>query len=234
MKVSRRGIDLRIGLDMVGHARNSAAEVMFLVSGDDDLSEAVEEAQAQGVQVMILGVPTKTGEPHGVNKHLQRASDGLELLDGGLVDDAVKPTAASIPAVIASAPAPSVSSGPSPAAIHSATSRAAMPKPTGATSLVYSSSTGGATTISSEYERTSEEHDGILTAVAQRVAQAWLPTVDPGDGTALVAGRRSIPREIDRTLLQDASGALGIYDLNDRIRYQLRDRFWDAVERATT
>ncbi len=36
----QKGVDLRIGLDLVAHARNDAADVFFLVSGDDDLTEA--------------------------------------------------------------------------------------------------------------------------------------------------------------------------------------------------
>ena len=62
----QKGVDLRIGLDLVAHARNAAVDAVFLVSGDDDLAEAVEEAQALGVQVTILAVPNKSGEPHGV------------------------------------------------------------------------------------------------------------------------------------------------------------------------
>ena len=32
----QKGVDLRIGLDLVTHARNGAVDVFFLVSGDDD------------------------------------------------------------------------------------------------------------------------------------------------------------------------------------------------------
>ena len=90
----QKGVDLRIGLDLVAHARNAAVDAVFLVSGDDDLAEAVEEAQALGVQVTILAVPNKSGEPHGVSRHLQGAADGLDLLTGEALDAAVKPRTA--------------------------------------------------------------------------------------------------------------------------------------------
>ncbi|WP_200959294.1 NYN domain-containing protein, partial [Yonghaparkia sp. Soil809] len=85
----QKGVDLRIGLDMVGHSRNGAVATMYLLSGDDDLTEAVEEAQSQGVQVIVLAVPSKTGERHGVSRHLMLAADELEIIDADLLDSSV-------------------------------------------------------------------------------------------------------------------------------------------------
>src|SRR3954466_464567 len=76
----QKGVDLRIGLDLVAHARNGAADVFFLVSGDDDLTEAVEEAQVHGVQLVLLAIPNEQGRPHGVSRHLMRAADELVTL----------------------------------------------------------------------------------------------------------------------------------------------------------
>lgn len=86
----QKGVDLRIGLDLATHGRNRVVDVIYLVSGDDDLTEAVEEAQGHGVQVILLAVPGQDGRPHGVARHLQRAADGLILLDGGVVDATVR------------------------------------------------------------------------------------------------------------------------------------------------
>ncbi|MBF4615485.1 NYN domain-containing protein [Curtobacterium sp. VKM Ac-1376] len=85
----QKGVDLRIGLDMVGHARNGAVDTMYLISGDDDLTEAVEEAQAQGVQVVILAVPTASGTPQGVSRHLRLAADDIEVLTWRILDGTV-------------------------------------------------------------------------------------------------------------------------------------------------
>lgn len=86
----QKGVDLRIGLDLATHGRNRVVDVIYLVSGDDDLTEAVEEAQGHGVQVILLAVPGQDGRPHGVARHLQRAADGLILLDGDTIDQAVR------------------------------------------------------------------------------------------------------------------------------------------------
>jgi hypothetical protein len=85
----QKGVDLKIGLDLVTHARNSAVDVMFLVSGDDDLTEAVEEAQAHGIEVVLLAVPGAGGKPHAVSKHLLRAADRLEMISEKAIDGAV-------------------------------------------------------------------------------------------------------------------------------------------------
>lgn len=74
VNAEQKGVDLRMGLDLVAQARNRASDVFFLVSGDDDLAEAVEEAQVHGVQVLLLAVPTVEGKAHGVSRHLIRLS----------------------------------------------------------------------------------------------------------------------------------------------------------------
>ncbi len=87
----QKGVDLRIGLDLAAQGRNHVVDVMYLVSGDDDLSEAVEEAQSHGSQVIILAVPDLRGRPHAVSNHLIRESDGLELVDQSTIDSTVQP-----------------------------------------------------------------------------------------------------------------------------------------------
>jgi uncharacterized LabA/DUF88 family protein len=86
----QKGVDLRIGLDLAAHGRNHVVDTMYLVSGDDDLSEAVEEAQSHGSQVVILAVPDPSGRPHAVSNHLIRESDGLELVDPATIDETVR------------------------------------------------------------------------------------------------------------------------------------------------
>ncbi|GAA6525508.1 NYN domain-containing protein [Intrasporangium sp. DVR] len=87
----QKGVDLRIGLDLAAHGRNHVVDIMYLVSGDDDLSEAVEEAQSHGAQVVILAVPDPAGRPHAVSNHLIRESDGLELVDPPTIDETIRP-----------------------------------------------------------------------------------------------------------------------------------------------
>ena len=86
----QKGVDLRIGLDLATHGRQRVVDVMYLVTGDDDLTEAVEEAQAHGVQVSLLAVPNHAGRPQAVARHLQRAADEVLLIDGAALDAAVR------------------------------------------------------------------------------------------------------------------------------------------------
>lgn len=44
--------------------------------------------------------------------------------------------------------------------------------------------------------------------------------------------RPSIPRDIDRALLLDASDVMEKYDLDEGIWYRLRARFWDKYDQG--
>lgn len=98
----QKGVDVRIGLDLAIQARQRVADVVYLVSGDDDLTEAVEEAQAHGVQVVLLAVPRNDGHPLAVSKHLLREVDRTLVIDPQAVDGAVLPRA--IPEALLPAP----------------------------------------------------------------------------------------------------------------------------------
>lgn len=56
----QKGVDLRLALDLVGLARTGSASTAYLMSGDDDLTEAVEEAQSMGLKVVLLGISDDT------------------------------------------------------------------------------------------------------------------------------------------------------------------------------
>jgi uncharacterized LabA/DUF88 family protein len=89
----QKGVDLRIGLDLATHGRNRVVDVIYLVSGDDDLTEAVEEAQGHGVQVIVLAVPDHAGRPYAVARHLQREADSLILIDPETITATVRSVA---------------------------------------------------------------------------------------------------------------------------------------------
>ncbi|HKT55805.1 MAG TPA: NYN domain-containing protein [Microbacterium sp.] len=230
----QKGVDLRIGLDMLTHARNGAADVFFLVSGDDDLTEAVEEAQAHGVQVTVLAIPDAAGNPHGVSRHLRMAADSVEVFSGEIIDALVERRAVADTAATG-IPSPAMFGGthrpaaPVTAAVPTVggpSRRVSEPAPrTPVHELVYSSATGAAPTGQAIYVddvHLTEQID----EVCRRVLLAWLRSATPEARTALEAGRPQIPRDIDRTLLVDLSDARGEYDLTDSLRYRLRERFW--------
>lgn len=237
----QKGVDLRIGLDLVAQARTARVDVMYLVSGDGDLAEAVEEAQAHGVVVNVLAVPTLDGTARGVSRHLQSAADDMEILQAAELDAAVTarassthtappatgtpPTAVPSPALLAHRPARPHQHAP-------AGEEPEKPErdsdPTGA--VVYTSSRDtededAVPTVPSE-----EELAESIDRVAQRVVATWLQDQPGKQGAALDEHRPSIPQEADRALLVDLSHDLGIYDLDEDVRRRLRARFWRHVD----
>ena len=234
----QKGVDLRIGLDLVAHARNGASDVFFLVSGDDDLTEAVEEAQVHGVQVVVLAVPTVEGKPHGVSRHLVRAADELDSIDGAAVDAAVmkvdrqpapeptapEPTGEHVrPAVSATRPAVRT-----PLDLASIPHGPTAPRPTSV--LAYSVSTGSPAHALPGYDDEDNEQDQLIDEVVTRVLASFQESATADGKLELLRARPSIPRDIDRALLLDASDVMQKYDLDEGIRYLLRARFWEKYD----
>ncbi len=229
----QKGVDVRMGLDLVTHARNNAIDVMYLLSGDDDLTEAVEEAQSHGVQVTLLGVPDRSGQPFGVSLHLRQEADSLELIDPEVVDDNVtvagpKPDT---PRVTAEMPKPSPSrTVPTPSVLAATASpvptptilagRAARPEP------IYRTATGQ--TPVNHYTDVADLTDSADGVVRHALA-AWRLTSTPAEVARLLEDRPNIPQALDRALLNDMSTALGVYELDEATRFLLRRRFWDLA-----
>lgn len=233
----QKGVDLRIGLDLVAHARNGASDVFFLVSGDDDLTEAVEEAQVHGVQVVLLAVPTAVGTSHGVSRHLIRAADELDVIDGGVVDDAVlKVDRQPVPAPIPTPPAPTPAvvpaarpAGRTPLDVAARVQASSAPRRTSV--LAYSSTTGSPAQVLPGYDRNDEtEDEHAIDEVVMRVLASFRESATADEKLELDRARPSIPREIDRALLLDASVAMQHCDLDEDSRYRLRARFWEKYD----
>jgi hypothetical protein len=72
----QKGVDSRLVRDLIVLARDRALVEAYLVAGDEDLAEGVQEAQDAGVRVVLLGVP-------GLNqsKLLQQQVDKAEVYE---------------------------------------------------------------------------------------------------------------------------------------------------------
>lgn len=229
----QKGVDLRMGLDLVTHARNQAADVFVLVSGDDDLTEAVEEAQVHGVQVVVLAVPNARDRPHGVSRYLLRAADALATIAPESVDAAVQRVEVPAAEVAPEVPAPTPVARPSIPTPNDLTGRP-RPAPEARPSvLAYSATSNGRPYVVATHEL-SAEWAGEIDSVATNVLRSLRESATPQDLAALRTGRPSIPNEIDRALLLDLSNTLGVWDLSDVVRYQLRDRFWALFDQDAT
>lgn len=252
----QKGVDLRIGLDMVTLARNNAVDTIVLISGDDDLTEAVEQAQDHGVSVVVLAVPDRNSAPNGVSRHLRRAADDLEILPPPALDACVRrptqtaaragdsaPSVAAAPSDASGASVPPDAPGAAGAADappvpgpgpHPATStvRVVSPAASAPTEQVpaYSSRTGGVPTFSPRSALPTEDLVALVDAVVTDAWRSFSATATSEALAAIRAARPSIPRDLDRALLADLSEKLGVYTLDDEERYALRDRFWVHVD----
>lgn len=224
----QKGVDLRLGLDIVTHARHGAVDVMYLLSGDDDLTEAVEEAQDQGAQVVILAVPDADGRPHAVSRYLQRAADDLLLVAPESLDQTV--TKAQRPAITPTTPTPAPpiarpAATPTPAILAGRTGAPSVIPPSAPPVPIYSSTTGGPTVIAPDHVD-SERRTEAIDVVCRQVVGSWAVTASPEERARMKASRPNIPEDLDRALLVDLSDRLEIYSLDDQTRYQLRAHFW--------
>lgn len=238
---AQKGVDVKVALDLVAHARNAASDVFFLVSGDDDLAEAVEEAQVHGVQVVVLGVPGPDDKPHGVSRHLIRAADELALLPGSLIDSvvmrvevpkAVQPTPAEqrpVPTPIRPAPQAPTALRPTPGDL--AQPRRATVAAAPRSALAYTGTTGGSSHVMPGYDEVDvEQYSEQIDDVIKRVLTSYRLSASEGDWLLLMRGKPSIPRDVDRALLVDVSDTIGIEDLPESIRFRIRARFWELAE----
>lgn len=223
----QKGVDLRIGLDLVTHARNGVADVFILISGDDDLTEAVEEAQVHGVQVILLAVPNAQDRPHGISRHLIRAADGLKIIFSDAIDQAVTKvkSLSAVPSTVTvsqggplrvKAPSTGFTAREAPGPSSAPASRGASRMP------------AVGTADHAEPVDLSEQIGSVVT----NVLTTFRSSATPEALAELTAGKPSIPRDIDKALLTDLSDRLGEDDLSEAVRQRLRARFWEQYDQV--
>lgn len=223
----QKGVDLRIGLDLVTHARNAVADVFILVSGDDDLTEAVEEAQVHGVQVILLAVPNAQDRPHGISRHLIRAADGLKIIFPDTIDQAVTKvkSLSAVPSTVA------VSQG-GPLRAKAPSTGFTGREASGLSSMPASRGTPGMPAIGTTNHEEPVDLAEQIRAVVTNVLTTFRSSAMPEALAELTAGKPSIPRDIDKALLTDLSDRLGEDDLSEAVRHQLRARFWEQYDQV--
>ena len=80
----QKGVDSRIVRDLITLSLNGALTNAYLLSGDDDLSEGVMEAQERGTHVTLLGVAPVPGEQNQSQRLVQQTDDFV-LLDEEMI-----------------------------------------------------------------------------------------------------------------------------------------------------
>jgi len=245
---TQKGVDLKLGLDLVGVARNRAATTVFLLSGDDDLAEAVEAAQDFGIKVVLVCFedPAHKLGVSSVAEHLALRVDSIITLPTELVQrcftkqekqGALPPVTAAVPVVSGQAPvAPAFALPPSdgrpvPAPPKAASlgrpaaAPAARPQRADASELVYSSGAGA--------QGVPQEESALTAAldVGYAVAESWYGTTTQGALRELLADRPILPQELDRVLLKDCATRIGEQKTDYQgIRKELRRAFWERLD----
>ncbi len=241
----QKGVDLRLALDLVSLARTGAASIAYLISGDDDLTEAVEEAQALGMRVVLLAVKDVQARLgySGVAEHLAMAADSIEELPHALLDTAFtkiishdhdrSEATREIAESPVAPPKPEAPQEPKPSIMApKPTVLAQRPEvtPPAPSTVVYSSSTSGSTRYEGD---TPAEKAMVATAkeVAKRVAQSWFASTTMTEMHTVMANRPQLAPDIDRVLLKDCAQIIGEANTDLQIvRFALRGTFWDEID----
>lgn len=87
----QKGVDALIYRDLLTLARERSVCEAFLVSGDEDLREAVASAQDLGVRVHLIGIPSIRGSNR--SEELTWEVDEVHVLDHSMVERFVEPLA---------------------------------------------------------------------------------------------------------------------------------------------
>lgn len=240
----QKGVDLRLGLDLVSLGVNRAVEVAYLISGDDDITEAVVDAQDLGLQVKLIVVAgAGDGKPIAVAANLSLEVDGVmsipDTIIAQTVTRVVRPTSviesgapntpqkpvlgAHTPASIPAKPIRRTSVIPRMPAAPAA--RTVEDTPVQSPTPVYTSTTGD---DSSTSDIAVIDQD-LIEQVAQSVFDVWATTANAEQLAALLADRPNVPQQIDRILLADMVTRSGVYDIPPYARFGLRDAFWAAA-----
>ena len=241
----QKGVDLRLALDLVGVARTHAASTAYLVSGDDDLTEAVEEAQDLGMKVVLLGVskPESRLGVASVAEHLALTADSIELIPDQIMDSAFTRVVewdekhSKKSALIAKADCAADSGGtgdnssaPTPAVMVQKAVQQNSAEPMKHAEIVYSSGSSR-----EGYQGNAAYEQKELAAAEEiggKVAKSWLALTTQAEVLELLADKPQLPLEIDRTLLKDCAQVLGEWKTDQqKIRRALRGAFWDYLDR---
>lgn len=238
----QKGVDLRLALDLVGVARNRSASIAYLVSGDDDLAEAVEEAQDLGMKVVLLGV-AKSDSRLGVAsvaEHLALTADYIETVPNQLLDSAFTKVlewdqnhsekTSDIAGATVAVPTPVVPkpSSPSPAMMAQKSVPKVPVSAESAVEVVYSS--GGERPGFKGHAAYEQQELKVAEEIGAKVAKSWLAFTTQSEVVELMADKPQLPPEIDRTLLKDCAQVLGEWKTDQQIiRRTLRGAFWEYL-----
>lgn len=217
----QKGVDALLLGDMMDLAYSRSVDLAFLVSGDEDLVEAVTRVQAAGIRLYLWGVDSPRNT---LSVELRHEADRCRLLTG----TELKPffSAIEVPGPPEVAWTPPLAPDPRPGVRP----RWEILRRDSAVSTEAVTVNGIPPTTYAvvDLEQVADE--------ARRFARSWLEAASPADLDELRRSHRPvIPYQIDARLLTTTCRSLGISpddQLDFDARIALRNGFWDEVERA--
>ncbi|MFC0674194.1 NYN domain-containing protein [Brachybacterium hainanense] len=227
----QKGVDLRLGLDLVEIARNGAARTAYLLTGDDDLAEAVEAAQDLGMRVVLMAVASRTHRLgwHSVAEHLALQVDRIIALPQELIEETFRP--------VSRTAAPSAAPRPHPPLLGaSATPSRPEILPTPGEVAARSTppplySTSSRTEGPSPAEHPAESLLDVARTVAENAARSWYGSTTMQELEEVVGDRPFLPADIDGALLRDCAEKIGTEDTSRQsVRRHLREVFWETID----
>ncbi len=248
---TQKGVDLRMGLDLVEIARNRAARVAYLLTGDDDLAEAVEAAQDLGMKVVLVGLEN---EDHylkvtSVAEHLAMQVDRIITLPSELITRCFTPrtrvkrvpnaNSEGGPSSTVPLPGPPTQSRkpvPTPLTVRAHGHRGLHPEPAEAVTRAsrpsprHSDSSSG---VPSDHARVAalQRLLDVAGEVGRSVAESWYDTCTEAELEEVLSDRPNLPIHIDATLLRDCASKIGEDDTDRQsVRQKLRKTFWEHID----
>ena len=238
----QKGVDGLIIHDLITHAYRRTIDDAVVLSGDEDLLDAIESAQANGTRVHLLEVPIG-----GIADGLLRAVDRRGLLDElfwkehffpkPTADHSVTPSPThpssvdannTIVSTTGSGEASSAGEERSASATQSPSSpvgtSAALPSPPRMAGPAVRPSWMDTHKDEARAAEERQRRIGDLVDRGQQFAETWSDAHSFGELGELLSARPYLPREIDAQLLRAATD--GNEWLDESERRTLRDAFW--------
>lgn len=233
----QKGVDALLLADMMDLASSGTVDTVVLVSGDEDLLEAVKRVQAKGLRLLLWGVDTPKNT---LSVELRYESDRCRLLRGAELkpfferlpaeddvgpDDASSPDQATALSAGSSFAEGRVRSLPPPPPVRPKWMEVPLPE----------ASYAGAVTVNGDRPVTYADVDPAEAADAARSFVAELVQSGP-DLAAVCVDRPQIPPNVDSRLLKFVIRALDVPpddQLDFDARMAMRNAFWAEIDRRT-
>ena len=223
----QKGVDGLIIHDLITHAFRRTIEDAVVVSGDEDLLDAIESAQANGTRVHLLEIPIG-----GIADPLLRSFDNRKTLGADFwvqhlqnrepTDVAIVPDpgpGANVDAAVERGPAEEPPERPAQAGRR-------LPPPPARRPAWLDQPIEPSHDVSSAREPVDVEAVGELVARAEDFAEAWLESNAEEARGELLASRPYLGRDLDARLLADTSQGRWLEDMERRL---VRDTFWTVI-----